>query len=280
MEQEAQERTEASDKERADNGGKHKNEAAKKRYKRAHTAIEKANPQYNWTDPDSKIMPDAATGGWVQAYNAQAAVNESQVIVAAEISNVAADRGQLTPMAHAVHHALGQMPEALLADAGYFSSEAFDDERLRDAQVLVSPAGGGERSRRAPKPANSVPGNARREAFFRGAYQPAFAPSRRRRKLHPGLPITWLTTTSSPRRPCLTYKRKQSIRSIIGEDGPRCSKLDPGGARNSKKAWNPGPSSKVENGNLIQPIQAGSNFEPRPGSPTPASFRRGGVDRL
>jgi transposase len=156
LEQEARERAEAADKERKDNGGRHKNEAAKKRYKRAHTAIGKANPQYNWTDPDSKIMPDAATGGWVQAYNAQAAVNESQVIVAAEITNAPADRAQLAPMAHAVHQALGRMPEALLADAGYFSTEAFEDELLRATHVLVSPDGGGPRSRQNPTPPNAA----------------------------------------------------------------------------------------------------------------------------
>jgi transposase len=156
LEQEARERAEAADKERASNGGKHKNEAAKKRYKRGHTPIGKANPQYNWTDPDSKIMRDAATGGWVQAYNAQAAVNESQVIVAAEISNIPADRAHLAPMAHAVHQSLGQMPKVLLADAGYFTTEAFDDPLVTSTQVLISPDGGGQRSRRAPTPANAA----------------------------------------------------------------------------------------------------------------------------
>lgn len=156
LEQEARERAEAANQERQDNGGKHKNQAAKKRYKRAHEAMAKANPQYNWTDPDSKIMRDAATGGWVQAYNAQAAVCESQVIVAAEISNVPADRAHLVPMASAVQAALGQMPETLLADAGYFSIEAFDDPLLHDVHVLVSPDGGGPRSRRTPTPANAA----------------------------------------------------------------------------------------------------------------------------
>lgn len=156
LEQEARERAEVADQERSSNGGKHKNQAAKKRYKRAHEPLAKANPQYNWTDPDSKIMRDAATGGWVQAYNAQAAVDESQIIIAAEISNVPADRAHLVPMARAVQTALGQMPGALLADAGYFSTEALEDPLLRDAQVLMSPDGGSPRSRRAPAPANAA----------------------------------------------------------------------------------------------------------------------------
>jgi transposase len=156
LEQEARERAEAADKERQASGGKHKNQAAKKRYQRAHTAIDKANPQYNWTDPDSKIMRDVATGGWVQAYNAQAAVNESQVIVAAEISSAPVDRAQLVPMAHAVHQALGQMPEALLADAGYFSTEAFADPLIEQCHVLIRPDGGGPKSRRNPQPRNQA----------------------------------------------------------------------------------------------------------------------------
>ena len=154
LEQEARERAEAASKERASNDGKHKNQAAKKRYKRARMPIEQANPQYNWTDPDSKIMRDTATGGWVQAYNAQAAVNESQIIVAAEISNIPADRSQLIPMAVAVKTALGQMPETLLADAGYFSIEALEDPLLNGVDVLVSPDGGGPRSRQKPTPTN------------------------------------------------------------------------------------------------------------------------------
>jgi transposase len=156
LEQEARERAETAEQERKASGGKHKNQAANKRYQRAHEALSKANPQYNWTDPDSKIMRDAATGGWVQAYNAQAAVDEAQVIVAAEISNIPADRAHLVPMVSAVQAALGQMPGALLADAGYFSTEALDDPLLRDVHVLMSPDGGGPRSRRAPAPANAA----------------------------------------------------------------------------------------------------------------------------
>ena len=156
LEQEARERAEATEQERQASGGQHKNEAAKKRFKRAHTPLFQTNPQYNWTDPDSKIMRDMVTGGWVQAYNAQAAVDQSQFIVAAEVSNSPTDRAQLLPMAHAVSDALGQLPETFLADAGYFSTEALEDEFLRDVQVLVSPDGGGERSRRSPAPANAA----------------------------------------------------------------------------------------------------------------------------
>lgn len=157
LEEESRERAEAAAKERAANHGKHKNDAAKKRHQRAQQGAGEANRQYNWTDPDSKIMRDAASGGWVQAYNAQAAVCESQVIVAADIGNNPSDRTQLVPMAHAVHRALGgTMPGTLVADAGYFTSEAFDDALLRETTVLVSPDGGGAKSKRNPVPANAA----------------------------------------------------------------------------------------------------------------------------
>ncbi len=53
----------------------------------------------NLTDPNSRIMKDSRTGGFAQAYNAQAAVLENQIIVAAEVTPQTT--GQLpTPARH------------------------------------------------------------------------------------------------------------------------------------------------------------------------------------
>ncbi len=90
--------------------------------------------QVNTTDPDSKVM--ATAGGFVQGYNAQAVVNEEQVIVAAEVTDECNDAHQLHPMIKATQDSLAdagieEQPDTLLADAGYANEEnieALDDD--------------------------------------------------------------------------------------------------------------------------------------------------------
>jgi transposase len=79
-----------------------------------------AKAQKNFTDPDSRIMK--GKGGFVQAYNAQAAVDaQAQIIVAQDVTQCAVDCGQLVPMTDAIESNLGRKPEQLSADAGYCS---------------------------------------------------------------------------------------------------------------------------------------------------------------
>src|SRR5438105_492718 len=79
-----------------------------------------AKAQKNFTDPDSRIM--MSKDGFVQAYNAQAAVDgEAQIIVAHDVTQSAVDSGQLVPMTDAIETNLGRKPEQLSADAGYCS---------------------------------------------------------------------------------------------------------------------------------------------------------------
>jgi hypothetical protein len=78
--------------------------------------------QYNFTDPDSRIMRDGATKSFEQAYNAQVAVDcDSQVIVAAEVTQEPTDTSQLIPLIEQIETNTGQVPDRALADAGYFS---------------------------------------------------------------------------------------------------------------------------------------------------------------
>jgi len=68
-----------------------------------HTGVPDDKTQRNFTDPDSHIMPAPGGKHFVQAYNAQAAVDSAhQVIVAAEVTNKPTDRGQAEPMMEVV----------------------------------------------------------------------------------------------------------------------------------------------------------------------------------
>jgi len=76
--------------------------------------------QLNLTDAESRIMPSAE--GFVQGYNAQAAVDtESMLIVSAELSQRPTDRRLLKPMLRKLADLSVGKPEAIIADAGYFS---------------------------------------------------------------------------------------------------------------------------------------------------------------
>jgi hypothetical protein len=97
--------------------------------------------QKNFTDPESRIMK--SKDGFVQAYNAQAAVDaEAQIIVAQDVTQSAVDCGQLVPMTDAIETNLGRKPEQLSADAGYCSEanlEALESRKI-DAYVATGRA--------------------------------------------------------------------------------------------------------------------------------------------
>jgi hypothetical protein len=85
-------------------------------------------------------MPDGAhKGSFVQAYNAQIAVDSvAQIIVAAEITQESNDKRQLAPMLERVEQNLGAKPEAATADAGYFSEEQVSDERVKGVELYIA----------------------------------------------------------------------------------------------------------------------------------------------
>jgi len=76
--------------------------------------------QRNFTDPDSRIM--VHDGGFVQAYNGQITVDEAhQIIVAEALTNQPPDAEHFVPMLHRTVTNCDAVPEAVTADAGYFS---------------------------------------------------------------------------------------------------------------------------------------------------------------
>jgi transposase len=81
--------------------------------------------QYNFTDPESRIMPGA--DGIVQGYNAQAAVEPHLLLIVGQsVTEASNDKKQLQPMLEVVQEQSGQRPEAVLADNGYCSKNNLD----------------------------------------------------------------------------------------------------------------------------------------------------------
>ena len=88
----------------------------------------KSKDQVNLTDSDSRIMP-SSSGGFDQAYNAQAAVDvDSMLIVENHITQQSNDKLELVPAVENLSSLPGSLGavDALLADAGYFSETNVD----------------------------------------------------------------------------------------------------------------------------------------------------------
>ena len=97
--------------------------------------------------------------GYVQGYNAQAVVNEQQIVLAAEISVDSPDFGQLEPMVDATARELQRAgitdsPQVVVADTGYWNHEQMDSLAADGIQVLIPPDA--EASARAPGPAGTA----------------------------------------------------------------------------------------------------------------------------
>jgi len=76
--------------------------------------------QYNFTDPESRIMKSSTRAGFEQDYNAQVAVDQqSLLIVGWALSNHPNDSQEAEPTLAAIPSEIGT-PEAAALDAGYF----------------------------------------------------------------------------------------------------------------------------------------------------------------
>ena len=165
LEQEARERAEAAKKVAEDKleERRKKEEARGKKFGGRPPQIpnpEQARPeaqaQRNFTDPESRIMPDGAhKGAFMQAYNAQIAVDSAaQIIVAAELTQESNDKQQLAPMLERVEQNLGAKPEAVSADAGYCSEAQLTDKRVEGIELYVAT---GKQKHGLPEPGAVVP---------------------------------------------------------------------------------------------------------------------------
>ncbi|MCC6548357.1 transposase [Candidatus Sumerlaeota bacterium] len=90
--------------------------------------------QHNFTDPESRIMPDK--GAFSQCYNAQASVDtETMLIVGQHITQCANDKRELLVAISVIASVYGA-PNAVIADAGYYSEDAVSKSPV---DVYVSP---------------------------------------------------------------------------------------------------------------------------------------------
>jgi transposase len=112
----------------------------RKRFRRAEQNASEPGRQYNFVDPDSRVLRDSSTKSFVQGYNAQAGVDsQAQVIVAAEVTQQPTDRRQLVPMVNSIRQSTESIPAVVTADAGYWDTESLQDASLKGIQMLVSP---------------------------------------------------------------------------------------------------------------------------------------------
>ena len=94
--------------------------------------------QYNFTDPESRIMKNSTNEGFDQHYNAQLAVEqESFLIVANTLTNHANDQQEAIPTLDAISAELGK-PEAGALDNGYFSQSNITEMERRGIEPYIA----------------------------------------------------------------------------------------------------------------------------------------------
>ena len=127
LEERAKERFEAEKAEYEAKLGERQEKAGKNRHKPRgrHPKPPEAGPhdkdQYNFTDPESRIMKNSTNEGYDQHYNVQVATDQkSLLIVAHALSNHPNDKQEAAPTLDAISGQVGK-PQAAALDNGYFS---------------------------------------------------------------------------------------------------------------------------------------------------------------
>lgn len=134
-------------------------EAEEKKDAKAKSAKPEPKAQHNFTDPESRIMkgPD----GFVQAYNAQIAVEPAlQLIVGQAVTQQANDKKQLLPMIDKVNQQSGQKVRSALADSGYCSEENLRAAAKKKVDLYVAPGKQKHHQPSQPCPRGRIPQSA------------------------------------------------------------------------------------------------------------------------
>jgi transposase len=105
--------------------------------------------QYNFVDPDSRVLKQV-DGSVIQGYNAQIAVDgdnqiivavdgDNQIIVAAKLTNAANDSLQLIPLLDQAIENTEFIPRTALADKGYYSRRNLEQAQHRNVRPCIPP---------------------------------------------------------------------------------------------------------------------------------------------
>jgi len=98
----------------------------------------RAKDQYNFTDPESRIMKNSTNAGFDQHYNAQAAVEQDSFLVVANgLSNHPNDQAEALPTLDALAPVLGQ-PAAAALDNGFFSAANITGMEARGIEPYIA----------------------------------------------------------------------------------------------------------------------------------------------
>jgi transposase len=97
-----------------------------------------AKDQYNFTDPDSRIMKNSTDKGFDQHYNVQVAVDhDSRLIVGYSVSNHPTDREEAMPTVDAIPAEIGK-PQAAALDTGYWSPSNVERLTAREIEPYIA----------------------------------------------------------------------------------------------------------------------------------------------
>lgn len=100
------------------------------------TEAPNAKDQYNFTDPESRLMKTPK--GFDQCYNGQAAVTDEMVIVGAYSTAHANDKQEFIPTINAVPEGLSEEITTAVADTGYFSQKNITDCEQKDIAPIIA----------------------------------------------------------------------------------------------------------------------------------------------
>jgi transposase len=192
LEERARQRAREEERRRAEEAEEREGQPVR-RYRKPPAQEPAAKEQENFTDPESRIMRDGATKGFVQAYNCQIAVDDQEhIIVAADVSNNAADVGELLGMVDQAQANTGSAPSKVSADAGYKSEANFAGLEERDIDGYVA-CGREAYDERLQAPRGRIPDKATRtERMARKLLTKAGRAVYRKRKHTAEPPIGWV----------------------------------------------------------------------------------------